>query len=56
MVYQTPNEATDLKQMIADETKHLLERIEKLETELAAQREAEPISRPLRQMNSKTGE
>ena len=45
MVYQTPDEATDLKQMIADETKHLLERIEKLETELAAQRKADPVSK-----------
>lgn len=39
------HEAETLKKIITDETGPLLERIEKLETELAAQRKADAVSK-----------
>jgi len=59
-MYMSQAEAKFLAEFVANETKHLLERIEKLEAEQRQrqQKMAEQLAdtRPLRQMNSKTGE
>ena len=47
-MYMSQAEAKFLAEFVANETKHLLERIEKLEAELAAQRKADPVTRPVR--------